>query len=168
MRRNRFTKPTRLIAGLISGLLLAIAAFPLVAQPASETRAGHGIGPVYDSAHEITLSGTIQAVVTKHAKGSPAGMHLMVMGSEGLVDAHVGSFLSKQVKEALHEGDAVRIVGAMTSEHGKSYLLARTLTVGGQTVKVRSEHGLLGPMPSGQRHARSANKTAVETNGGAR
>jgi hypothetical protein len=158
-----------LIAGLLTGLLLAITAVPLGAQPASETHSGQGLGSAYDAAHEITVNGTIQTIVTKHIKGSAAGMHLMVMGPEGVVDAHVGPFLTKANKEALQEGSPVRIVGAMTSLHGKSYLMARELTVGNRTITVRSAHGLLAPMPAA-RHARSRseNTSTVEANGGAR
>ena len=141
MSRNCLTKPTRTIAGLLTGLLFAILAVPLGAQPAPESRVGHGFGPLYDAAHETTLHWTIQEVVTKHAVGSPAGMHLLVAGPQGVVDAHVGPFLSKETKEALQTGTPVRIVGAMASLHGKNYLLARELTVGGTTVTVRSEHG---------------------------
>jgi len=169
MRSCRFTKTTPLIAGLLSALILAIVVLPLGAQPASETRTGNGIGPVYDAAHEITVNGTIRSVVTKHTKGSPAGMHLMVMGPEGVVDAHVGPFLGKATREALQEGAAVRIVGAMTSQHGKSYLMARELTVGNRTIRVRSEHGLLYPMPAaGHARSRGEAKSSVEVNGGAR
>jgi hypothetical protein len=159
----------QLSAGMLIALLFAIFTIQLGAQPASETRPGHGIGPVYDAAHEITVHGTIQTVVTKHTAGSPGGMHLMVMGSEGVVDAHVGPFLSKNVRAALHEGAPVQIVGAMTTLRGKNYLLARTLTIGNRTVAVRSEHGLLAPMGSTQkRRARSERKSPVEVNGGAR
>jgi hypothetical protein len=159
----------QLFAGLLSSLLFAAMAIPLGAQPASETHVGHGLGPVYDAAHEITVNGTIQTVVTKHTKGSPAGMHLMVMGTEGMVDAHVGPFLSKANREALQGGAPVRIVGAMTSEHGKSYLLARELTVGNRTIMVRSTHGTLAPMPAvGKAHSRSEKKRSVEVSGGAR
>ncbi len=169
MRRTCLKKPARIVAGLLTGLLFTALAVPLGAQPASETRAGHGIGPVYDAAHEITVNGTIQKVVTKHTKGSPAGMHLIVMGPEGVVDAHVGPFLSKTTRDALQEGTSVRIVGAMTSLRGKSYLLARTLTIGDRTITVRSEHGMLAPMATARRaRSRSENKSAVEVNGGAR
>jgi hypothetical protein len=151
------------------GLLFAVVAVPLGAQPASGTHAGHGLGPAYDAAHEITVNGTIQTVVTKHTKGSPAGMHLMVMGPEGVVDAHVGPFLSKANREALQEGMLVRIVGAMSLQHGKSYLMARELTVGNRTITVRSEHGVLAPMPTAH-HARSRSemKSSIEVSGGAR
>src|SRR5580693_3468759 len=145
MRRTRLQKPIgiTMIAGLLSGLLFAILAVPLVAQPASETHVGHGFGVVYDRAHEITLSGDVQQVVTRHVVGAPGGMHLLLAGPKGLVDAHIGPFMSKEMKEALHTGTPVRIVGAMATLNGKNYLLARELTVGGTTITVRSEHGFL-------------------------
>jgi hypothetical protein len=159
-------KPARLTAGVLAGLLLAILAVPLVAQPPAETQAGRGFGPVYDAAHETTLNGTIEKVVTQHTAGSPAGMHLLVAGPHGVVDAHVGPFLTKETKQALQEGTPVRIVGAMTSLHGKDYLLARLLTVGDRTVKVRSERGLLAPMPAARRSAaRSEMKAPVDVKG---
>jgi hypothetical protein len=143
MKHFRSTKPTLLIAGLLSGLLFATMAAPLGAQPASESRLGRGFGPVYDAARETTINGTIQKVVTKHTVGSPAGMHLLVTGPQGLVNAHVGSFLNKQTTASLQAGMPVRIVGANVSLHGKNYFLARELTVGGRTVTVRSERGIL-------------------------
>jgi hypothetical protein len=159
---------SRRIAGLLSGLLFAILAIPLVAQPATEVHPGLGIGPVYDAAHEVTLNGIIQTVVTKHTKGVPVGMHLLVSGPEGVVDAHVGPFLNKQAKEALREGTPIRIVGAKTSIRGKSYLLARQLTVDGHTFTVRSRHGLLAPQPSNHRvHSTNQGKSAAEVKGGA-
>ena len=45
---------------------------------APESRAGQGFGPAYDLAHETTLAGTIQGVVTRPEAGSPAGMHLLI------------------------------------------------------------------------------------------
>lgn len=165
MRRSRFTKPILLIAAL----LLAIVAVPLVAQPADQANTAKGIGPVYDAAHEITLEGWIQTVVTKHTPGSPAGVHLMVMGPEGLVDAHIGPFLSKETKEALHEGAPVRIVGAMVSVRGNDYLFARQVAVGGRTITVRSEHGILAPLhSSAHTHAAVEKQSQTESNGGAR
>ncbi len=163
MSFTRLKKPARMIAGLLTGLLLAGLAVPLGAQPASESRTGRGFGPVYDAAHETTLNGTIREVVTKHVAGSPPGMHLLVAGPQGVVDAHVGPYLSKQTTETLKAGAPVRIVGAVLSLHGKDYLLARELTVGGRTVKVRSERGVLVPERSARavrsRGARSAKTT---------
>jgi len=168
MRRTRLTKPIPIltIAGLLAGLSFAILAVPLVAQPASETRVGHGFGVAYDAAHEITLTGTVQQVVTRHTPGSPVGMHLMVAGSQGLVDAHVGPFLSREMKEALHTGTPVQLVGAMESLRGKKYLMVRELNVGGSKVIVRSEHGFL--VHSQGSTAKTKETAKFESNGGAR
>ncbi len=173
MMSSRLTKPARMIAGLLTGLLFAILAAPLGAKTVPDSRAGQGFGPAYDAAHEIILHGTIQEVVTKHAIGSPAGMHLLVAGPQGVVDAHVGSLLSKKTEEALHTGTPVQIVGANVSLHGKEYFLVRLLTVGGRTVTVRSEHGLLvrehSPRVARSKTENKTEKTSqVELNGGAR
>src|SRR5271168_1340473 len=168
MRRTRLTKPiTTMTAGLLAGLLFAILAVPLGAQPASGTRVGHGFGPVYDAAHEITLTGTVQEVVTRHMPGRPAGMHLFVAGPQGLVDAHVGLFLSREMKEALHTGTPVELVGVMASVRGKKYLMVRELNVGGTKVTVRNEHGfLVHSVPSAKTRDKESAKLA--SNRGAR
>jgi len=167
MSRNRWTKPTRMIAGLLFGLLFAISAIPLGAQPVPESR-GRGFGVAYDAAREITFNGSIQMVVTKHQLGSPAGMHLVVAGPAGVVDAHVGPFLSKEITEALQKGTSVRIVGAMASERGRTYLLARELTVGNRTVVVRGEHGTLVRALLNRAHFSNTKTSKVSQNGGAR
>lgn len=159
---------TRLIAGLLSGLLFATMAVSLDAHAASVSRPGRGFGPVYDAAHEITFEGTIQEVVLKHTRGTPAGMHLMVAGPRGLVDAHVGPFMSKETKEVLKPGVPVRIVGANTTVRGKTYFLARQLTVDGNTVTVRSKHGALTVGPSNHEHISRPKASLHEQNGGAR
>ena len=135
--------PARMIAGLLTGLLFAVVAIQPSAQTAADSRARRPLIPSYDKAHEITLNGTVQEVVTKRVPGSPFGMHLLVAGPEGVVDAHVGPYLSKDTQEALHAGLPVQIVGAMEEAHGKHYLLARQMIFGGRMVTVRSENGFL-------------------------
>ena len=168
MRRTRLQKPIgiTMIAGLLSGLLFAILAVPLVAQPASETHVGQGFGPVYDAAHQITLSGTVQEVVTRRMPGRPVGMHLMVAGPQGIVDAHVGPYLSRDMKEALHTGTPVQLVGVMASVRGRKYLMVRELNVGGTSVTLRSEHGFLLRSQGSSLKAKESAK--LESNGGAR
>jgi hypothetical protein len=153
MRRTCLKQPARLIAGLLTGLLFTIVPFQPTAH-AADSRAQHPSSIAYDKAHEITVNGTVQEVVTKRTAGSPVGMHLMVAGSDGMVDAHVGPYLSKDVQEALHMGLPVQIVGAMEQAHGKQYLLAREVIFGGRTVTVRNENGAL-VRTRGPRNARS-------------
>jgi hypothetical protein len=147
-------KPARTIAGLLTGLLFTIVTIQPIAQTAADSRAQHPLIPSYDKAHEITLNGTVQEVVTKRVARNPFGMHLLVAGPEGVVDAHVGPYLSKGTRDALHAGLPVQIVGTMEEAHGDHYLLARQLIFGGRTVTVRSEHGFL-VRARGPRMARS-------------
>lgn len=166
MRRTFLKKPARLLAGLLTALLFVIVPIQPTAHAAdSPTRHPSSFG--YDKAHEINVSGTVQEVVTKHVAGTPVGMHLMVAGKEGVVDAHVGPYLAKDIQEALHAGLPVQIVGAMEQAHGKQFLLARELSFGGRTVTVRSEHGALvrvrGPHAA---HSRPDNKNTKTTQKG--
>lgn len=155
------------LAGLLPGVLLALLSVPVSAQPATQSHPGRGFAAPYNVAHEITFEGTVQQVVTKHVLGSPAGMHLVVTGSAGTVDAHLGMLLSKSTREALHTGLPVQIVGAMQTINGKPYLLARQLMYGGKTVTVRSKTGfLVGPMLSNRKMSPKAQKAAIAIRGG--
>jgi hypothetical protein len=169
MRCVLLTKTARMMAGLLASLLLTIFTIQLTAQTAPDARPGRGFGPAYDAAHETTLNGTIQEVVSKRVVGSPAGIHLLVAGPQGVVDAHVGPFLSQETKESLQPGMPVRIIGATSSLQGKNYLLVRELTISGNTITVRSERGALLPVHSTRTQPAKNEKTAqVEVNGGAR
>jgi hypothetical protein len=143
MRRTCLTKPSRMMVGLLTGMLFAVITLQPSAQTAADSRAQRSLISAYDKAHEITLNGTVSEVVTKHVAGTPFGMHLMVAGPEGMVDAHVGPYLTKDAQEALHAGLPVQIVGAVEEHNGKSFLLARQLIFEGRTVTVRSENGFL-------------------------
>jgi hypothetical protein len=165
MKCSRITNPVPILAGLLTGLICAVLAIPLGAQAAPESHAGRGFGPAYDVARETTLIGTVQEVVTQHVAGSPAGMHLLVTGPEGVVDVHVGPFLTQETKEALHTGTPVQIIGANVLLHDKQYFLARELGIGGRTITIRSTHGFL-VYPHADHGVRTHAK--AEENGGTR
>jgi hypothetical protein len=163
MRRSCLPNSTRMIAGLLTSLLFAILTVPLTAESTPESHAARPMSFGYDKAHEITLNGTIQEVVTQRIAGSPAGLHLLISGSQGMVDAHLGAFLSQDTRDALHSGEWVQIVGAMTKINGKDYLLARQLILGDRTVAIRTQRGFLLHSV-----ALRASPAQTETNGGAR
>lgn len=165
---NYSTRSTRVFAGLLTGLLFATVTIQLNAQTAPDSRAQRPVSFGYDKAHEIALRGTIQEVVTKHTPGSPAGLHLLVASSQGMVDAHLGSYLTKDTQEALHAGEAVQFVGAMENIHGSNYLLVRQLIVGSRTITVRSEHGFLVPTQFFADPSKAPKAIQREINGGAR
>jgi hypothetical protein len=166
MRCHLSAQPFRLIAGLLTCLLLASATIPLNAQP-TDSGAKPPLALGYDKAHEITLTGTIEEVNEKAATGSPVGLHLMVAASEGTIDAHLGPYMTKETLEALHTGTPVQIVGAMEKLHGKEYLLARQVIFGGRLVQVRNENGLLVRAHTAKSH-RGNQKSGLVSNGGAR
>ena len=145
MRRTRFTKPIPLIAGLLSGLLVAILAVPLGAQPAPKTQ------PFYDIAREVTLNGTVSSVVTK-------GAHLMLATTSGTVDANLGRW-GLTGKGALHvaAGSRVAVTGVMKTYNDKQVFIARTVKVGSQVYTMRNQHGI--PV-SPQSRARAGQKPA--------
>ena len=130
------------LGGLLSGVLFAMLSIPAVAQPVTQSHTGRTFA-AYDAAHEITFEGAVQQVVMKHTANSPAGMHLLVTGARGTIDAHVGSLLSKPTRDALHVGLPVQIVGAVEVINGRPFVLARQLTFGGRTINVRSKTGFL-------------------------
>jgi hypothetical protein len=139
--RSRGRKKLRLaLAGIVSAVL--VAAIPAGAQSAAASPA-RGPIPIYDAAHETTINGTVQQVVTKRTPGSPAGMHLIVTGATGTVDAHVGPFLNKAMQQALHAGLPLKLVGATVTVRDRQILLVRQLSYGGQTVLVRNKNGIL-------------------------
>jgi hypothetical protein len=151
--------------GIFTILLFALVAVPLSAQLSSDPHVWRSFGPGYDSAHETALAGIIEEVVTTHVAGSPAGLHLLVSGANGVVDAHLGPFLTKETKATLQKGTPVQIVGSTVQLREKQYLLARELTVDGHTVTIRSARGFL-VYPRGERPEKTkANVHASEQNG---
>ncbi len=167
MRRGRVANARGMFACLLASLLLALLAVPLRAQTAPESHAGRGFGPAYDAAHETTLIGTVQQVVTRHEAGTPAGTHLLVLGPQGVVNVHVGPFLSSEAKDALHSGTPVQIVGATIQLRDKQYFLAREVNVGALNITIRSPRGFL-VHPHGERNVKGRTAPQPETNGGAR
>ena len=141
MSRSVFRNSAQAKATLLTGLMFAVFALSLQAQPV--TGAQRPGLPGYDRAHEVTVNATIQKVIAKAAPGSPAGMHLIVAGPQGIMDAHVGPYLSRDVKAALQAGAPVQMIGATEKVRGKSFFLVRQLAITGRTITVRSGNGFL-------------------------
>jgi hypothetical protein len=170
VKHVRSVKPIRLFAGLFTGLLFAICTLQPSAQTAPDSSVARPSSLGYDKAHEITINGNIQEVVVKRGAGSPFGLHLLVAGSKGTVDAHLGQYLAKDTQDSLHSGTPVQIVGAMATIHGKDYLLARQLIFSGRLITVRSENGFLlhTLSPNNSRSAQAQSKFRTELMGGVR
>jgi hypothetical protein len=110
-------------------------------------------------AHDVAMAGTVQQVLTTHTLGAPAGRQLVAQGPQGSFTASLGSALSDQVLQTLSPGTPVQVSGVMETINGKSYLLARKLTVAGGQVTIRNEHGFL--VHSQQRSHASVNNSAL-------
>jgi hypothetical protein len=110
-------------------------------------------------AHDVTVAGTVQQVITTHTLGAPAGTLIVAEGPQGSFTASLGSALSDQVRQTLSPGTPVQVSGVMQTINGKSYLMARKLTVAGDQFIIRNEHGFL--VHSQQRSQASANNSAL-------
>jgi hypothetical protein len=110
-------------------------------------------------AQDITVSGTVQQLVKTHVPGAPAGVQLLIASSQGAVTASLGSNLSRTVLQSMSKGAAVQISGGMQTINGNEYLLARNLTIGGNQIIVRNEHGFLTHYPT--RSRASVNSSAL-------
>jgi len=146
MKHVRITKPTRLFAGLLSGLLFAITAIPMYAQPAhsgpsATTKAESH--PFYDITQEVTLSGPVSAVYERAVAGMVPGSHVVLLTGSGRVDASLGKWgLHGKGAPTIMNGEQVTVRGVMKTIRNKEVFFVRTMEVGGHTYNIRNQHGV--------------------------
>jgi hypothetical protein len=158
-----------LLGGLLIALQFSSITVPLHAQAEPESGVQHSFAPVYEKTREITFNAVVQQVVLQPPAHSPVGLHLLVAGPQGPVDAHLGPYVAEDVRKALYAGETVQLVGVIDRIHGKDYLLARQLIFAGRLVTIRSERGFL-VFPHSSRSVRPVADRTLQTdsNGGAR
>ena len=100
----------------------------------------------WNSADEISFSGTIHDVTTEHASGTPAGVNLLLDGAQPFQYANLGAQLNSSLKSELAAGQAVTLKGIVRSFNGQNILLVREITIDQQTTQVRSKHGIATPL----------------------
>ncbi|MGA8073165.1 MAG: hypothetical protein WB995_06780, partial [Candidatus Acidiferrales bacterium] len=90
------------------------------------------------------------SVVTKPSKGMLMGEHVMLTTSSGSVDAHIGSYASRDKRlNSLAPGQSVSAVGVKMNIRGQNVFIVRTIEAGGLTIKVRNQRGFfVGATPS--------------------
>src|SRR5258708_21858561 len=142
----------QLFAGLLLGLLFAVVALPLGAQPASKTLA------FYDKTQEVTLSGPVAGVVHGPSVGLIPGSHILLVTGSGTVDASLGKWGLQSKEASIHNGEQVTVRGVMKTLRNKQVLLARTVELGGHTYVIRSEHGVPLSPKSHERVQKTAEK----------
>ena len=134
MRHSRFISSTPLIAGLLTGLLLAILVVPLNAED-SDSR--------YDVSKEVTLSGTVSSVLRKPAPGMIWGSHLIVETVSGRLDASLGRFgLEGKGALSVTPGQQIELTGVMKTVRDQEVFVVRTVKANGETFTMRNEHGI--------------------------
>jgi len=137
MRCSRFNNPTRMILGLLIGLMTAILVVPVIAQTADDSRL------YYDATKEVTLSGTVSGVLTKPAPRMMMGAHLLLATVSGTVDASLGRWgLQGEAALSVTVGKQVEVTGVMKTLNNKEVFLVRTVKVGGKVYTMRNEHGI--------------------------
>jgi len=137
MTHPGFTNPTRLMAPLLVALLFAILVVPLNAEnPGSPS-------VYYDISQEVTLSGTVSAVLVKPAPGMIMGPHLLLATTSGQVDASLGKWaLEGRGALSVTPGQQVELTGVMKTLNDKQVFVARSVKAGGKLYTLRNEHGI--------------------------
>jgi len=137
MRLSCFTKPMRLIAGLLAGLIFAILIVPLNAQTVGDS------SPVYDISKEITLTGTVSSVMRSPAPGMVWGSHLILETLSGKVDASLGRW-GLEGKDAISviPGQQGEVTGVMKTLNKREVFLARTVKVNDKVYTLRTRTGV--------------------------
>jgi len=129
-------------ASLILAITFLFATF-LQASDTQSSAVGKGFAFTYDPAQEITVEGTVQAIITHPASGGAVGIHLLISSEGKIVDAHLGPYLSNENREALTLGAPVQVVGVKAQQRGQSLLLARQLVLGERKITIRNQRGFL-------------------------
>lgn len=112
----------------------------------------------YDVSRETTVIGNVLGISVY--RKAPYGAHLLIKTSQGLIDAHLGSFaLRGSQPVSLQPGEQVSVVGVMNWVNGSQILLARTVSTSTKTFVIRNQHGaLLFPRPTGQVRFKAVNR----------
>ena len=107
--------------------------------------------PMYDSATEITVKGTVEAINQLKGARGWAGTHLQLKTEKETLDVHVGPswFLTKNGM-TFSKGDQVEVVGSKVKFGETDALLAREITKGDKKLVLRNEKGF--PLWSGGPH----------------
>jgi hypothetical protein len=153
----------QLFTGLRALALVSLIASlaPVLAQTSAVARKMEGSFH-YDVTREVTLSGTVSSVVTKHSPGMLMGSHLLLATAAGSVDASLGRF-ALQGKGALSvaAGQQVEVTGVMKTIKDRQVLLARSVKANGHVYTIRNERGMLVSPQARERASRKASGEAL-------
>jgi hypothetical protein len=102
--------------------------------------------PNYDTATEVTLKGTVEAVKQIQGMQGRQGMggtHLTIKTEKESIDVHVGpSWFLQQHKMTFSKGDQLEVTGSRVKFENADALLAREIKKGEQTLTLRNAQGV--------------------------
>lgn len=103
----------------------------------------------YDTAAEVTVSGTVEDVRQIGGPGPGTGTHVTLKGLSETVELALGpSWYMAQKKYTLAKGDRIETIGAKTQVDGRDVLLVREIKKGSDTMTFRDAKGF--PLWSGR------------------
>jgi hypothetical protein len=157
----------RVIAAIFCMFLSSAATARQVAAQSGSTPHSFSSATQGNASEEITFGGSIQQTVAANPKGMPVGLNLLMDGSRGVLYVNLGPYIRPELKQSLQPGQSIQVVGTVHSFNGQNYLMARQLTVGAQTIDVRSLHVGAGHAPASST-ATAAPRNRTSQLGGAR
>jgi hypothetical protein len=158
--------PNRIIVSILCMVLLYTGTARPVAAQDTRSSQSHSSLREWKASDETSFGGAVQEIVSKNPPGAPAGLNLLLDGSQWVLYINVGPKLDDNVKQALTPGQVIRVVGVVRTFSGQNYLLARELQIGDRKIEVRNQRGFL-TYPSTSAGPRSV-RTPSSKIGGAR
>lgn len=116
----------------------------------------------YDISEEVTLNGSVTAVLKRAPAGMMNGSHLLIATPSGPVDVSLGAYaLIGKNALSVNLGEPVEVIGVMKALNGKPVFMARTITARDQVSPIRNQRGVA-MSPLAREHARAG----IAQNGG--
>ena len=138
MRRSSW----QLILFTAAGALLA----SWIALPCWAQRQGRGPragAPMYNTATEVTLQGSVEAIKQITGPRSWGGTHLSLKTEKETIDVHVGpSWFLTQHKMTFAKGDPIEVTGSRIKFGNEDAVLAREIKKGGEMLTLRNAQGI--------------------------
>jgi NADH dehydrogenase FAD-containing subunit len=121
----------------------------------------------WNSANEISVTGTIHEVVNGSTSGLPPGVNLLLDDSQSFQYASLGSQLNSSTKSTLAAGQSIKLKGIVTNVNGQNLLVVRELTIGQQTTQIRNTKGMMSPRVEVSAYQGNRPRSKNASNGGA-
>jgi hypothetical protein len=126
-------------------LLFALVAVSLILGGTyAQRRRGQATGvPRYDKSTEVTLSGSVERVVSETGRMGWMGTHLVVRFDAETLTVHLGpsSYLT-QMGFTFAEGDRVEVTGSKVTFDSSNILVARAIRRGDRVLNLRDQQGI--------------------------